>query len=521
MKRTWCYPLILFALQFNSATFAEVAVPPARAELRALWVDAFHPGIRSRREADQLLADAVRNNFNTLFIQVRRRGDSLYLKSLEPFLEDPACEPGFDPLAYMVDGGHRAGLEVHAWINAMAVWRDAPPPHASDHIFNRHGLTSSGDDNWLTCLSSGSPRFPVGYFLDPGHPGVTDHLVRVYLNVLSNYAVDGIHFDYIRYPETEGRLPKGSPVGYNATSLARFARLSGRQAKPDPGDDEWMSWRREQLTQLVRRIYIEAKAINPRAKVSASTIAWGQPPRSSRNFLETDSGRLVYQDWHGWMKEGILDLAVPMNYARETNPTVRQWFDGWIAFEKRHKYGRQVAVGIGAYLNSDDNTLAQLARVRRSEGKHLADGVSFFSYANPSAAAPSEQAAVAAAVPAPSGSQRLSYLAGGTSAHPPAFPDRVPPPPMPWIDRPAEGWVAGTVAGSDGRGLDGAKVQMRKSGWWPFRKTYRTQTDGNGWFGFAALKPGSYEVRGVERAGTNRQEIQVEAGEVSRVELRH
>jgi hypothetical protein len=296
--------------------------------------------------------------------------------------------------------------------------------------------------------------------------------------------------------------------------------LSGRKEKPDPGDEEWMSWRREQLTQLVRRIYIEAKAINPRAKVSASTIAWGQPPRSPGKFLETDAGRLVYQDWHGWMKEGILDLAVPMNYARETNPTVRQWFDGWIAFEKRHKYGRHLAVGIGAYLNSDDHTLNQLARVRQSEGKHVADGVSFFSYASPSAVR-SEQAALAAAPPAPSGSQRLAYIATGTSAHPPAFPDRVPAPPMQWIDRPVHGWVAGTFAGSDGKGLDGAKVQMRKSGWWPFRKTYRTQTDGNGWFGFATLRPGSYEVKVIAPAGSGkRKRTEVTAGKVSRVEFR-
>ncbi|RPI20766.1 MAG: hypothetical protein EHM61_26345 [Acidobacteria bacterium] len=525
MNPTWCCLSLICAFQFFSSTLTAAGPPPARnTEIRALWVDGFHAGIRSKQEADQLIADAVRNNFNTLFIQVRRRGDSLYLKSLEPLLEDAECEPGFDPLGYTVEAAHQAGLEVHAWINAMALWRNAPPPHDLNHVFNRHGLNASGDENWLTYLSSGSPQFPVGYFLDPGHPGVTDHLVRVYLNVVSNYAVDGIHFDYIRYPETEERHPKGSPVGYNPTSLARFARLCGRQQKPDPGDPLWMNWRREQITQLVRRIYIEAKAIRPQVKVSASTIAWGQPPASSKRFLETTAaGRLVYQDWHGWMKEGILDLAVPMNYARETDPNVKRWFDGWIAFEKRHKYGRHLAVGIGAYLNSDDNVLDQLERVRRIEGKNVADGVSFFSYASPSAAPRSGPAAPPATAPPLPTPRQLTYLAGGTSKHRPAFSDRVSPPAMQWIDRPAHGWVAGTASAADSKEADGLSIEMRKSGWWPFRKTYRTRTDGNGWFGFATLKPGAYEVwilRSGERS-RERQKAQVVAGKVSRVEFRY
>jgi len=64
-------------------------------------------------------------------------------------------------------------------------------------------------------------------------------------------------------------------------------------------------------------------------------------------------------------------------------------------------------------------------------------------------------------------------------------------------------------------------VEMRKSGWWPFRKTYRTRTDGNGWFGFATPKPGAYQLRLVRSVGTReRQKAEVVAGKVSRVEFR-
>src|SRR5262245_61941904 len=65
-------------------------------EFRALWVDAFHAGIRSPQEADQLVMEAQQSNFNALIVQVRRRGDALYLQSFEPSLEDAAYDPTFD-----------------------------------------------------------------------------------------------------------------------------------------------------------------------------------------------------------------------------------------------------------------------------------------------------------------------------------------------------------------------------------------------------------------------------------------
>lgn len=114
------------------------------AELRAVWVDAFHEGIRSPREADDLVAAARRAHLNTLIVQVRRRGDALYTRTVEPPLADPAYDPSFDALAYIVDAGHRAGLEVHAWVNAMPVWRDEVAPADARHVFNRHGPVPSG-----------------------------------------------------------------------------------------------------------------------------------------------------------------------------------------------------------------------------------------------------------------------------------------------------------------------------------------------------------------------------------------
>lgn len=483
-----------------------VAVDPP--EIRALWVDAFHPGIRTVQEARDLVGMAQQARLNTLFVQVRRRGDALYTIGTEPPLDDPAYDPAFDALAAIVDVAHGAGLEVHAWVNAMPTWRDELPPKDERHLFNRHGPSAPGTANWFTSSPAGEHRFPVGYFLDPGHPEAAAYLAEIYLNIVRNYAVDGIHFDYIRYPETEDRLPRGSGVGYNAVSLSRFRRATGRTGVPDPGDAEWTAWRRAQVTNLVRRVSIEAKALKPGIKISAALIPWGAPPSGEKDFADVAPMQRVFQDWHGWMREGLLDLGVPMNYATETDARVRGWFDGWIRWEKRHKHGRQLAVGLGAYRNTPEHTLAQIARVRRPEGSGRADGVSFFSYAAPRAAPPGD-----------SGVKDLAFLAGG--AGPGVFGRPAPVPAMPWIERPERGWIAGVVQAGDPQAADGVKVKVKRRGL-PilslFRRARSVRTDGNGYFGVTNLKPGRYRVW-LDGVDGSRVDAAVEAGKVTRSNL--
>jgi len=543
--------LILMSPRAASAQAPTGGPTTAAPELRALWVDAFHAGIRSPEEAAQLVADARRIHINTLIVQVRRRGDALYTGGLEPALDDSNYYPSFDALAHIVEKAHAAGLQVHAWINAMPVWRDEAPPKDARHVFNLHGPAATGENCWLTSARDGTQKFPVGYFLDPGHPQAQNHLVSVYLDIVKRYDVDGIHFDYIRYPETDGpTLPRGSDVGYNPVSVGRFQRATGRTDVPAPDDEAWIRWRRQQVTQLMRRISIEARAIKPRIKVSAAAIPWGRPPVSLADFENVAPMQRIFQNWQGWLAEGLLDLAVPMNYAREHDERVRGWFNGWIAWEKRYKADRQLAVGIGGYLSAPEGVLSQVARVRSPEGRARADGVSFFSYFSPSlvpappeaASAPGPAGAMprqprsgdpAAAAPARPGARqttaapaappqaaspdRLDYLVRGAGNSPPAFAAPASVPVMPWLERPTTGFVAGTVNDGAGGAVEAATIRIRRTGW--FRKTRRTASDANGWFGMTRLAPGKYLVRLEDERGKTvgeRVEVVVTGGGVAR-----
>lgn len=504
--------LLLLAPPFAVASEELTATPPA-AEVRAIWVDAFSAGIRTPEEAEELVLEAKRANFNLLFVQVRRRADALYTRAFEPPLDDPAYDPGFDALGNVLRVARREGLAVHAWVNAMPVWPNSAPPCDARHLYHRHGPSAGGDAFWLTTAPDGSTTFPVGTFLDPGHPAVQEYLAAVCANLVREYDLDGLHLDYIRYPETEASLPRGAAVGYNPAALARFRRASGRTRTPAPADEEWMAWRRLQVSHVVRRVSLEAKTLKPGIVVSAAVIPWGAPPVDGPSFADAVPMQRVFQDWHGWLRDGLLDLAVPMNYAREADGRARGWFDGWLAWESRHQHGRKIAVGLGAYRNSPDQTLAQVERVRNADGPAPLAGVSVFSYA-----VPAPRPEPAAGIPPPPPGERLGFLSFGTPDALGAFPEPAPLPAFPWIERPTLGAIAGVLSAASREEADEVEVEIRRTGL--LHRTHRVLTDANGFFGLANLEPGTWRVR-LAGAGTARAEIhvEVEPGRVARADL--
>src|SRR5262249_37455119 len=150
--------------------------------------------------------------------------------------------------AHLLQAAHKAGLQVHAWINPLPIRRaDDPPPRDPQHVYHQHGPGTAGRANWLTCDEKGAAKYPTGYFLDPGHPDVHEHLVQVVAGLVKNYPVDGVHLDYIRYPETlKDSDQTGYGVGYNAASVERFNRAQGRKGLPERTDPAWKDWRRQQ-----------------------------------------------------------------------------------------------------------------------------------------------------------------------------------------------------------------------------------------------------------------------------------
>ena len=490
-------------------------------ELRALWVDSFNPGLRSPAEIDALIERAKQGNLNTIVAQVRRNAQSLYAESLEGWVENYVPPPGFDPLHELIVKAHAQGIEVHAWANIGPVFSGNPSvatasfpckvPCDPNHIFNQHGWGSPEDQNWLTrahpsylngTTFSGQRTSPAGlWFLDLGHPAAAQHTLDVLLHVLRNYDVDGIHLDYIRYPEMPIASPRppgvGLPfaTGYNPTSVARFNAAYGRPAGslPDPWDASWSEWRREQVRSFVRRLYLEMGFVRPSAKLSASLITFFRGPNSvePRTFQQTEAYYRVFQDWGGWMQDGLLDLSIPMVYKSQHISSHVTQFREWIEFTKDAQYARHGVIGLGAYMNSFENTIVQIGEGRApSAGGALSRGFNFFSYN-----ATNQAVTVPPATPLRPRDEFFRALTEDGSYAPEApFPYPVAVPSMGWKTDPRQGHLLALILDADGQPADGALVTIQKMGGGPRDESITLHADGNGYVGGVDLNPGAYRL---------------------------
>ncbi len=431
---------------------AQAAVP----ELRGWWVDTFHAGLRNATEVAQLVANARAGNFNALFVEVRKRGDAYYNSAFEPKASDVSPQ-SFDPLAELLrlahdTGGGQQRLQVHAWIVTYNVWNSpaGQPPQAM-HPYRLH-------PDWLTQDHTGAKWDGANYAFDPAHPAVQEHTFNVALDLVTRYAIDGLHFDYVRYA--------GREWGYHPVALERYRRTYGRTGTPLPDDLLWRQFRRDQVSALVRRVYLAAQAARPAVKVSAATITFAPGITVTAQWTSSSAYSDVLQDWRAWMQEGILDLNVPMAYFRQ--PRNGSDWGAWSTFAKNHRYSRHVALGAATYLNTPADSLGQLRSTRDAATLGPADGVVLYSYA----------------APASDGTTRAQFLHQLTDGlagdvNPPLFAERADVPAMPWKTAPSRGHLLVQLPAADG-------VLVQVSG----AVTRTVRTDANGWFGLVDVPLG-------------------------------
>jgi uncharacterized lipoprotein YddW (UPF0748 family) len=436
----------------------------ATPEFRALWVDAWHAGFKNNAEVRQLVADARAGHFNALIVQARKRGDAYYNSRFEPKAPDIAA--GYDPLADLISQAHSGSprLEVHAWIVTFPVWNSQTAPSQPAHPFNLH-------PDWLMKNQAGNTWDGSNHQFDPGHPAVQTHLCNVAMDLVSRYDLDGFHFDYVRYP--------GTDWGYNEVALARFNAQQGRVGQPASTDNAWLQFRRDQVTAVVRRVYLSAIARKPQVKVSAATITWAPGITTDAEWTGSAAHARVLQDWRAWMQEGLLDLNVPMAYFRQ--PANAADWTAWSQFAKNHRYRRHVALGAGIYLNTLTDALLQMRSTRTlTASGYRADGVVGYSYAVSSTDA--TRADFLNALVRPSGLD--------TNATP-LFAEAVSPPLMPWKSAPVLGHLKGLARHAvSGAALDGASIGLTG----PVAR--QLTADANGFFGAVDLPAGVYTLTG-------------------------
>ncbi|MDB6023952.1 MAG: hypothetical protein JWM68_175, partial [Verrucomicrobiales bacterium] len=431
-------------------------------EFRGLWVDAFGSGFLTTNEVTQLVADCHNYNFNAVVVEVRRRGDAFYIPHAPN--QDPkttVTASSFDALAEIIKQCHQSSprIEVHAWTVANLIWSGTTAPTQAGHVYNTH-------PEYLNKTSGGATLFSEGYFLDAGHPDAMQWNYNMAKDLVSHYDIDGFQWDYIRYPQQDS--------GYNAVAIARYKAEFGVSTTPSFTSTQFSTWRRRQVTDFLRWVNADLLEIKPSLVISASVFA-----------SRTDALNSRFQDWGAWNQEGLLDVFFPMNYSSDNSVFTTRLNDAFSNKGIRTSY-----MGVGAYLNTKENTLAQLNLVR---SKPL-PGTVFYSYRTPNSGTINQDAT-------------LQYIKDNFQ------PTWVATPTLPWVANPTNAIVKGTVVNlNGGAAIYNANVSLTST-----RKQF---TEPHGKYAFYEVPVGTYSVSAVSGGVTSAPvSVAVTAGGIFNVNL--
>lgn len=387
------------------------AVPTARdrdepappTETRALWV--LRTSMNSPASVAAVVRETRENGFNTLFVQVRGRGDAYYRGGLEPTPADLLGQPAaFDPLSAIVSAAQTAGIRVHAWININLVSSAVNLPSAREHVVHRHPewlMVPRDIAQELAAVPVASPAYVgklarwtrqqstqvEGLYASPITPSAAAYVESVARDIARRYRLDGIHFDYARYPSERFDYSRTAIAHFRATIRprlddARRRTLDAQErvdlfAYPDAFPDQWRAFRVERMTALMTRLGAAVKAERPSAVVSVAAAPDRQDALARKG-----------QDWGAWLQNGVVDALAPMAYTQEPARFAEQ-----IAAARAAAGSRAIWAGIGAYQLTPAQTIQNIETARRLG----AAGIILFSYdslINPRQSAPDYLATV-------------------------------------------------------------------------------------------------------------------------------
>lgn len=351
----------------------QVLHPPAGPPVRALWVTRFD--YQTPDDVSQIISNVSAMGFTDVFFQVRGNGTAFYRSRLEPWAYELSGEgvsllgsdPGWDPLQRALDEAEGTGLRVHAYMNVLPGWKGLEdPPAGREQLWTAH-------PDWFMIDSLGQKMRPTSgwyAFVNPVLPEVRMHL-RGIVRELCAYEVAGIHLDYIRYPHdyhivagqhypdvSKEELMRHSEFSYDPYSLGMMAEAYGR----DITRDEIVTFRCDAITRVVRDISRVMQEERPgNCLLSASVL--GNPVEGKYH---------AYQDSGAWIRKGVIDWAVQMNYGtRSFQPYLKEIKRAG----GRKGFRRSVVVGLNC-KNDIDDIVAQLALVSDSGCR----GFALFSY---------------------------------------------------------------------------------------------------------------------------------------------
>ena len=333
MKKATTFILLSFLFAWTNIPLCQATQSPTiyqhpKYEVRAVWlttiggIDWPHSYARTesgiakqKKELTDILDKLKKANINTVLIQTRVRATMIYPSDFEPFdgclSGNPGVSPGYDALRFAIEECHKRGMECHAWVVTIPIGK----------------WNGAGCRNLRRTQPRLLKRIGDEGFMNPEADGTAEYIAKLCREIVRRYDVDGIHLDYIRYPET-----------WRIT----VPRYQGR----------------EYITRIVRATHDAVKSEKPWVKMSCSPIGkfCDLTRYSSNGWNAYDK---VCQDAQGWMRDGLMDQLYPMMYFRNNQfyPFAINWSEG--------SYGKTVVPGLGIYFLDPREGKWQLGDITR------------------------------------------------------------------------------------------------------------------------------------------------------------
>lgn len=338
------------------------------------WPSSTSSTTAQKNEMVKYLDVLQKNNFNAIYFQVRTMSDAFYKSSYEPWSSyltgTRGKDPGWDPLAFVVEECHKRGMECHAWVNPYRFSTGSNWSTAQDQALKSAGmlLAYTKSDGKTTTI------------LNPGLESVRKRIVDVCKEIISNYDVDGLVFDDYFYPE-------GIPVTSSAGDYDLWQKSGASMTFGD--------WRRNNVNQMVADVYKMVQQQKPyvRFGISPAGAACTSAAVAAKHGIDRCP---VASDWQydgifsdpvAWLEAGTIDFISPQLYWKtnhKTNPfgPMTKWWSYVAKHFGRHHYASHSI----SFLNSSNTTsdweeIGKQVQFSRDYTENEAPGAVFYSAA--------------------------------------------------------------------------------------------------------------------------------------------
>ncbi|MDD5506561.1 MAG: family 10 glycosylhydrolase, partial [Candidatus Omnitrophica bacterium] len=311
----------LFSLSLVFAQNKEVDVKKGPA--RGIWVSVFSSKkvLYAKDGVSNLIAQCKKAKIDEIYLQFFQSGNAYYDSKVcdRTKYDEMVKASGMDSLDLLLREAQGNNIKVFAWVNVLSLGKNEKAD-----ILKKYGSSILTLDQYQRGSKTDANTELDKYylredqiFLEPGDPRIEEYILTVVNEIINRYPlISGVHLDYIRYPSPVPFVPGsrfkkfGLTYGYGVKNVERFKDKTGLNPLDTLNNEDeylaWDNWKRQQVTDLVRKISNLVKVKSADLEVSCAVIPLTEPAYTN-----------AFQDWSGWLEEGIVDYVILMSYTKD------------------------------------------------------------------------------------------------------------------------------------------------------------------------------------------------------------